>query len=84
MRFILPENESDWTLMFTFVSIRLNCQNKLFSFTSLKKDLVIRRFLCNFCNSGCKNLDLIFGWTIKFWVKVSVGDKKIRVKVLFG
>ena len=25
-------------------------------------------------------MDLIFGWSIKFWVEVSVGDKKIGLK----
>ena len=29
-------------------------------------------------------MDLIFGLSIKFWGKVSVGDKKNRVKVLVG
>ena len=29
-------------------------------------------------------MDLIFGWSIKFWGKVSVGDKKIGLKFWLG
>ena len=33
---------------------------------------------------GCKNLDLIFGWSIKFRVTVFVGDKNVGLQFWVG